>query len=120
MQQERLRASRSDGPAAIAHDINNAISPMWALLRKCWLETETDLSPQIPQHLGDDSASPPADCGAQLSRAMTEFYRQARAPVNSIAGRDKHVGAAGGWTWTARPLERYATAAGAIVIRDAH
>jgi PAS domain S-box-containing protein len=72
MQQERLRAL-GQMASGIAHDINNAISPMW-LSTEMLLETETDLSPQIRKHL-EMIQRATGDVAHTVAR-MTEFYRQ--------------------------------------------
>ena len=72
MQQERLRAL-GQMASGIAHDINNAISPMW-LSTEMLLETETDLSPRIRKHL-EMIQRATGDVAHTVAR-MTEFYRQ--------------------------------------------
>jgi PAS domain S-box-containing protein len=72
MQQERLRAL-GQMASGIAHDINNAISPMW-LSTEMLLETETDLSPQVRKHL--EMIQRATGDVAQTVARMTEFYRQ--------------------------------------------
>jgi NO-binding membrane sensor protein with MHYT domain/signal transduction histidine kinase/ActR/RegA family two-component response regulator len=72
MQQERLRAL-GQMASGIAHDINNAISPMW-LSTEMLLETDTDLSPQIRKHL-EMIQRATGDVAHTVAR-MTEFYRQ--------------------------------------------
>jgi PAS domain S-box-containing protein len=72
MQQERLRAL-GQMASGIAHDINNAISPMW-LSTEMLLETETDLSPQIRKHL-EMIQRATGDVAHTVAR-MSEFYRQ--------------------------------------------
>ena len=72
MQQERLRAL-GQMASGIAHDINNAISPMW-LSTEMLLETETDLRPQIRKHL-EMIQRATGDVAHTVAR-MTEFYRQ--------------------------------------------
>ena len=83
MQQERLRAL-GQMASGIAHDINNAISPV-ALYTEALLERETTLSPrarsqlEIIQRAGDDIA--------QTVARMGEFYRL-REPQVSLAPVD--------------------------------
>jgi signal transduction histidine kinase/FixJ family two-component response regulator len=72
MQQERLRAL-GQMASGIAHDINNAISPMW-LSTEMLLETATDLSPQIRKHL-EMIQRATGDVAHTVAR-MTEFSRQ--------------------------------------------
>ncbi|HEX6494363.1 MAG TPA: ATP-binding protein, partial [Acidobacteriaceae bacterium] len=72
MQQERLRAL-GQMASGIAHDINNAISPMW-LSTEMLLETEKDLSPKIHKHL-EMMQRATGDVAHTVAR-MTEFYRQ--------------------------------------------
>lgn len=84
MQQERLRAL-GQMASGIAHDINNALSPI-ALYTETILETETGLSPasraklEIVQRVVEDAA--------QTVSRMKDFYRQretqlALAPVRA-------------------------------------
>lgn len=80
MQQERLRAL-GQMASGIAHDINNAISPI-ALYTESMLETEPHLSPRVRGYLETiDRAID--DVAATVSR-MREFYRQ-REPELSLA-----------------------------------
>ena len=84
MQQERLRAL-GQMASGIAHDINNAISPV-ALYTESLLETETSLSPQ-GRHCLQVIERAIDDVAATVAR-MREFYRQreprlALAPVNA-------------------------------------
>jgi PAS domain S-box-containing protein len=72
MQQERLRAL-GQMASGIAHDINNAISPMW-LSTEMLLGTAPDLSPQIRKHL-EMIQRATGDVAHTVAR-MTEFYRQ--------------------------------------------
>jgi PAS domain S-box-containing protein len=80
MQQERLRAL-GQMASGIAHDINNALSPV-ALYTGSMLETEADLSPtargnlQVIQRAVDDVT--------QTIARMREFYRQ-REPQLALA-----------------------------------
>jgi len=83
MQQERLRAL-GQMASGIAHDINNAISPV-ALYTESLLETEKNLSPhgrnclEVIERAIDDVA-------ATVAR-MREFYRQ-REPQLTLAAVD--------------------------------
>jgi PAS domain S-box-containing protein len=72
MQQERLRAL-GQMASGIAHDINNAISPMW-LSTEMLLDNDPNLSPAIRQHLEMIQRST-GDVAQTVAR-MTEFYRQ--------------------------------------------
>jgi len=91
MQQERLRAL-GQMASGIAHDINNALSPV-ALYTEAMLETEKGLSPQARNQL-EIIRRAVEDVSHTIGR-MREFYRQrepqlAGAPVqlNELA---KHV-----------------------------
>ncbi|MBE3024426.1 ATP-binding protein [Janthinobacterium sp. GW458P] len=84
MQQERLRAL-GQMASGIAHDINNAISPV-ALYTESLLETETSLSPH-GRHCLEVIERAIDDVAATVAR-MREFYRQreprlALAPINA-------------------------------------
>ena len=84
MQQERLRAL-GQMASGIAHDINNAISPV-ALYTESLLETETNLSPQ-GRHCLEVIERAIDDVAATVAR-MREFYRQrepqlALSPINA-------------------------------------
>jgi signal transduction histidine kinase/ActR/RegA family two-component response regulator/HAMP domain-containing protein len=72
MQQERLRAL-GQMASGIAHDINNAISPV-VLYTESLLETEPDLSPRARDYLGTIQHA--IDDVAQTVSRMKEFYRQ--------------------------------------------
>lgn len=72
MQQERLRAL-GQMASGIAHDINNAISPV-ALYTESLLETETSLSPR-GRHCLEVIERAIDDVAATVAR-MREFYRQ--------------------------------------------
>jgi signal transduction histidine kinase len=72
MQQERLRAL-GQMASGIAHDINNAISPV-ALYTESLLERETGISPRGRQYLQTIQQSID-DVTATVAR-MREFYRQ--------------------------------------------
>ena len=87
MQQERLRAL-GQMASGIAHDINNAISPI-ALYTETLLEREPDLSPRARGYL-EVIQHAIEDVGQTVSR-MREFYRQrepelvlARVDVNRL------------------------------------
>ncbi|MES2069621.1 MAG: response regulator [Pseudomonadota bacterium] len=84
MQQERLRAL-GQMASGIAHDINNAISPV-ALYTESLLETERNLSPHVRDRL-EVIKRAIDDVAATVAR-MREFYRQREpqltlAPVNA-------------------------------------
>jgi PAS domain S-box-containing protein len=72
MQQERLRAL-GQMASGIAHDINNAISPM-ALSTELLLEKESELSPRTRKHL-EMIQQATGDVAKTVMR-MKEFYRQ--------------------------------------------
>ena len=72
MQQERLRAL-GQMASGIAHDINNAISPV-ALYTESLLEREENLSPRARQHLTTIQRAI-EDVAGTVAR-MREFYRQ--------------------------------------------
>lgn len=72
MQQERLLAL-GQMASGIAHDINNAISPV-ALYTESLLEKEPDLSPRTRSHL--ETIQRAIDDVAQTVARMREFYRQ--------------------------------------------
>jgi len=72
MQQERLLAL-GQMASGIAHDINNAISPV-ALYTESLLEHETDLSPRARGHL--ETIQRAIDDVARTVARMREFYRQ--------------------------------------------
>ncbi len=83
LQQERLRAL-GQMASGIAHDINNAISPV-ALYTESLLETDKTLSPRARDYLGTIQHA--IDDVAQTVARMREFYRQREpqmqlAPVN--------------------------------------
>jgi len=78
-QQDRLRAL-GQMASGIAHDINNALSPM-SLSTEMMLETESDLSPRVRQHM--EMIQRATDDVAQTVARLTEFYRQ-RAPQLSL------------------------------------
>ena len=72
MQQERLKAL-GQMASGIAHDINNAISPI-VLYTEAMLETEEHLSAQGRDYLATIQRA--ADDVAQTVARMREFYRQ--------------------------------------------
>lgn len=72
MQQERLRAL-GQMASGIAHDINNAISPV-ALYTESLLENEPDLSPRARNYL--TTIQHAIEDVAQTVSRMKEFYRQ--------------------------------------------
>jgi signal transduction histidine kinase/CheY-like chemotaxis protein len=72
MQQERLLALGKMA-SGIAHDINNAISPV-ALYTESLLEREPDLSPRTRQYL--ETIQRAIDDVAHTVSRMREFYRQ--------------------------------------------
>jgi CheY-like chemotaxis protein len=80
MQQERLRAL-GQMASGIAHDINNAISPV-TLYTEALLEQETTLSPRARNYL--ETIQRAIDDVAQTVSRMKEFYRQ-REPQLSLA-----------------------------------
>ncbi len=79
MQQERLRAL-GQMASGIAHDINNALSPV-ALYTESMLETETSLSPEARGQL-EVIQRAVDDVGHTISR-MREFYRQREPQLTS-------------------------------------
>jgi PAS domain S-box-containing protein len=80
MQQERLRAL-GQMASGIAHDINNAISPV-SLYTDSLLERETGLSPRGRTHL--ETIQRAIDDVARTVARMREFYRQ-REPQLMLA-----------------------------------
>ncbi|HEX9760116.1 MAG TPA: ATP-binding protein, partial [Candidatus Acidoferrales bacterium] len=80
MQQERLRAL-GQMASGIAHDINNALSPV-VLYTESLLETEPSLSARGRDHLKTIQRS--MDDVAQTVARMREFYRQ-REPQAELA-----------------------------------
>jgi len=80
MQQERLRAL-GQMASGIAHDINNALSPV-ALYTESLLETEPSLSPRGRDQLTTIQRA--VDDVAQTVARMREFYRQ-RGPQMALA-----------------------------------
>jgi PAS domain S-box-containing protein len=83
MQQERLRAL-GQMASGIAHDINNAISPV-ALYTEALLETEPNLSDRARGYL-EITARAIDDVAATVAR-MREFYRE-REPQAKLAQMD--------------------------------
>jgi signal transduction histidine kinase/ActR/RegA family two-component response regulator len=79
MQQERLLAL-GQMASGIAHDINNAISPV-ALYTESLLEREPGLSPRARSHL--ETIQRAIDDVAQTVARMREFYRQ-REPESML------------------------------------
>jgi PAS domain S-box-containing protein len=79
MQQERLHAL-GQMASGIAHDINNAISPV-ALYTESLLEREAGLSPRARGHL--ETIQRAIDDVAQTVARMREFYRQ-REPESML------------------------------------
>jgi PAS domain S-box-containing protein len=86
MQQERLRAL-GQMASGIAHDINNAISPM-ALSTELLLETESELSPRTRKHL--QMIQQATDDVAKTVARMKDFYRQ-REPQLTLAPVDMNA-----------------------------
>ncbi len=78
MQQERLKAL-GQMASGIAHDINNAISPV-ALYTESLLEKEPGLSPRARDYLGTIQRAI-EDVAATVAR-MREFYRQREPQMN--------------------------------------
>ncbi|HWD38118.1 MAG TPA: PAS domain S-box protein [Fimbriimonas sp.] len=83
MQQERLRAL-GQMASGIAHDINNAISPV-ALYTEALLETEPNLSSRARGYL-EITARAIEDVAATVAR-MREFYRE-REPQSLLSAVD--------------------------------
>src|ERR1700722_18294058 len=83
MQQERLRAL-GQMSSGIAHDINNALSPM-ALLTQSLIEREPDLSPRFRSYL-ETAKRVVDDVSATVGR-MREFSRK-REPEIALAPLD--------------------------------
>jgi len=83
MQQERLRAL-GEMASGIAHDINNAISPV-ALYTQSLLENEPSLSARAREYL--ETIERAIDDVAATVARMREFYRQ-REPQLSLAPAD--------------------------------
>jgi len=83
LQQERLRAL-GQMASGIAHDINNALSPV-ALYTESMLETETGLSPTARGQL-EVIQRAVEDVGQTIGR-MREFYRQREAQLATTTVR---------------------------------
>src|SRR5262249_8863694 len=83
LQQERLRAL-GQMASGIAHDINNAISPV-ALYVESLLESDQTLSPRARQYLSTISRA--IDDVASTVARMREFYR-AREPQLTLTPVD--------------------------------
>lgn len=81
LQQERLRAL-GQMASGIAHDINNAISPV-ALYTESLLEREPNLSPRTREYLTTIQRS--IDDVAQTVARMREFYRQRDQKATLVA-----------------------------------
>jgi PAS domain S-box-containing protein len=86
MQQERLLAL-GQMASGIAHDINNAISPV-ALYTESLLEREPGLSPRARSHL--ETIQRAIDDVAQTVARMREFYRQ-REPQSTLVPVDMNA-----------------------------
>ena len=80
MQQERLRAL-GQMASGIAHDINNAISPV-ALYTESLLEREPGLSPRAREYL--ETIQHAIEDVAQTVSRMKEFYRQREPQLNLV------------------------------------
>ena len=107
MQQERLRAL-GQMASGIAHDINNAISPV-ALYTEALLEREHEpQSDARAQQL--EIIQRAVDDVAQTVARMGEFYRMREPQVVAGAGGSQQARAAGGRSH-ARALERHGAAA---------
>ncbi len=81
MQQERLRAL-GQMASGIAHDINNAVSPV-ALYTESLLETEPNLSPRTREYL--ETTQRAIDDVAQTVARMREFYRQQEPQLELVS-----------------------------------
>ena len=106
MQQERLKAL-GQMASGIAHDINNAISPV-ALYTESLLETETSLSPRARDYL-ETIQRANEDVAATVAR-MREFYRPREAelvlsPVNLNDVAEDVIGLTRA-RWSDMPQER--------------
>lgn len=80
LQQERLRAL-GQMASGIAHDINNAISPV-TLYSEFLLEKEPDLSPRAREYLQIISRAS-EDVASTVAR-LREFYRQRESKMNLL------------------------------------
>jgi len=106
MQQERLRAL-GQMASGIAHDINNAISPV-ALYTESLLENEPTLSPRARDYLATIQRA--VDDVAQTVARMREFYRQREpqlllAPVQVNALVEQVIGLSRA-RWSDMPQQR--------------
>jgi len=108
IQQERLSAL-GQMASGIAHDINNAISPI-ALYTESLLEREPNLSAVARDRLVTIQRA--IDDVAQTVARMREFYRP-REPELQMMDVELNGLAAAGHQSDARPLERPTAAAGA-------
>ncbi len=81
MQQERLRAL-GQMASGIAHDINNAITPV-SLYTDLLLQSEANLSPRLRQYLEITQRS--MDDVAQTIARMRDFYRQRESQLTLTA-----------------------------------
>jgi signal transduction histidine kinase/ActR/RegA family two-component response regulator len=81
MQQERLRAL-GQMASGIAHDINNAVSPV-ALYTESLLETEPNLSPRTREYL--ETTQRAIEDVAQTVARMREFYRQQEPQLELVS-----------------------------------
>ena len=92
MQQERLRAL-GQMASGIAHDINNAISPV-ALYTESLLETRARTSaPRARDYL--ETIQRAIDDVAQTVARMREFYRPREAAADACRRQAQRAGAAG-------------------------
>lgn len=103
MQQERLRAL-GQMASGIAHDINNAISPV-ALYTEMMLGMETNLSPRMQSYL-ETTKRAIEDVAHTVSR-MREFYRK-QEPALSLAPVDPQPVGSASDRFHKGPLERHA------------
>lgn len=81
MQQERLRAL-GQMASGIAHDINNAVSPV-ALYTESLLETEPNLSPRTREYL--ETTQRAIEDVANTVARMREFYRQQEPQLDLVS-----------------------------------
>ncbi len=109
MQQERLRAL-GQMASGIAHDINNAISPV-ALYTESLLETEPNLSARARDYL--ETIQHAIEDVAQTVARMREFYRQREPQLTLLPVQLNRPGAAGDRSFP-RPLERHAATARSV------
>ena len=106
MQQERLMAL-GQMASGIAHDINNAISPI-TLYTESLLETEPSLSPRARGYL--ETIQRAIDDVAHTVARMREFYRQRESQLTLASGGPERPRAAGGAA-DASTLERHGATA---------